>query len=255
MIAKASLAAAREAISRDGFVVLRGAVDPDWIAAHRARLCAYVADHRAEMDEGCRAVGASAAAPTFKLTDAPADVGSFVTDARIAAMAAALLGVEAVRLLHFCGFFKPPAGLPTPWHRDLDFIPLATDRVITAWMPLVPVDAAMGLLSFARGSHCADGEADAFASSATGPLAPGDVSFHLGGTLHSAGANRSDRMRAAMAVSFYADGARIGDDGGAPFRAALRAHYFADLAPGDIATGPANPVVYATTLPEMETSA
>lgn len=246
MIAEADIAVHRQAIERDGFVVLRGAVDPEWIAGHRSALRRHVDAHLTAMDPVGKAVGASAVAPTFSLIDAPPDVAAFVTEARIAAIAAALLGVNALRLLHFCGFFKPPAGLPTPWHRDNDFIPLATDRVITAWMPLVPIDAAMGLLSFACASHHGDPAVPPsdFTHAATGPLTPGDISFHLGGTLHAAGPNRTAQTREAMAVSFYANGARIVADGGAPFRAALRAHYFADLAPGDLARSDANPVVF-----------
>lgn len=245
MIDAGKLAAARMGIDRDGFAVVRRAVDVGWIEAHRGALGAYVERHLRGMSDGARSVGASASSPTFKLTDAPPDVAAFVTDATVGATAAALLGVERVRLLHFCGFFKPPLGAPTPWHRDLDFIPLATDRVITAWIPLVPVNAPMGLLAFASGSHRdADAtDADLYPAIATGPLKPGDVSFHLGGTLHCAGANTTGRMREAMAISFYADGARIGEDRGVPFRAAMRAQYFGGLRPGDVARGAANPIV------------
>lgn len=250
MTGAVDIAAARRALDRDGFVILRGAIEPDWIEAHRAALCAYVERHRAAMDAAGRAVGTSAVAPTFKLSDAPPDVAAFVTDARLGALAAALLAVRAVRLLHFCGFFKPPSGVPTPWHRDHDFLPLDTDRLITAWLPLVAIDATMGMLAFARGSHRDTGAAAAFPHSDSGPLAPGDVSFHLGGTLHAAGGNRSPRMRAVMAMTFYPDGVRIRDDEGVPFRAALRAQYFADLAPGALAAGPANPLVHAGDPPE-----
>lgn len=242
--------AARAALDRDGFVILRGAVERGWIDAHRNGLCSYVARHRAGMDEAGRAVGTSAVAPTFTLGDAPPDVAAFVTDARLGALAAALLAVRSVRLLHYCGFFKPPAGRPTPWHRDQDFLPLDTDRLITAWLPLVEIDATMGMLAFAHGSHRDPRSAEAFARSDSGPLSPGDVSFHLGGTLHAAGGNRSDRMRAVMAMTFYPDGVRIRDDEGVPFRAALRAHHFADLAPGELAAGPANPLVHAGDPPE-----
>ena len=253
MIDRAKLIGARAAIDRDGFVVLRRAVDTDWIEAHRSSLRDYVERHLAGMAEGSRAVGASASSPTFKLTEAPEDVAAFVTDAGLGALAATLLGVPAVRLLHFCGFFKPPLGRPTPWHRDSDFIPLATDRVITAWLPLVPVNPPMGLLAFVAGSHCdANATPGDYPDVPTGPLKPGDISFHLSGTLHCAGANTTGRMREALAVSFYRDGARIGEDPGAPFRAAMRAQYFAGLRPGDAAIGPANPVVGVSALMEED---
>jgi ectoine hydroxylase-related dioxygenase (phytanoyl-CoA dioxygenase family) len=241
----AALASAREAIRRNGFAVLRGALDPGWIADHREALRAYVEPRLGALAPESRAVGASASAPTFSIADAPPAVASFVTDPALAALAAALLGAPAVRLLHFCGFFKPPSGAPTPWHRDLDFIPLATDQVVSAWLPLVPVDAEMGLLAFAAGSHRSEAAAEPdFQPMETGPLLPGDVSFHLGRTLHGAGANRTERMRETIAVSYFADGARIGEDRGVPFRAALREHYFSGARPGDVAASPANPIVH-----------
>lgn len=243
----AKLATARGDLDRWGFVTIRGALDAEWVAGHREPIATYVEGHLAEMAADSRAMGASAASPTFSLSDAPPQVAAFVTDPALARIAAALLGAPAVRLLHFCGFFKPPEGSATPWHRDLDFIPLATERVVSAWIPLIPVDPTMGVLAFATGSHKDRSRAappQNFPQIASGRLAPGDVSFHLGCTLHSAGPNSSERMREVIAVSFYADGARIAEDDGPAFRAAMREHYFAGLSPGDLAEGPANPIVY-----------
>lgn len=240
---RSKAASPKAAIERDGFVVLRNAIDPRWIAGHHAALRSYVLAHIDAMDEGARATGASTTSPTFKLTEAPEDVRAFVTGEQIGAVAADLLGVDAVRLLHFCGFFKPSSGAPTPWHRDDAFLPVDTDRVVTAWIPLVPVDATMGVLAFA--SPESENGADAPTRAVTtGTMQPGDISFHLASTMHCAAANASDTMREAIAICFYADGARVAADDGAPFRAAMREHYFAGLRPGDRAQSAANPVVF-----------
>ncbi|MBB3033828.1 phytanoyl-CoA dioxygenase family protein [Alteriqipengyuania lutimaris] len=240
---RSQAASVRGAIERDGFVVLRSAIDPRWIAAHRPALRDYVMARIEAMDDGARATGASTTSPTFKLTDAPEEVRAFVTGERIGAMAADLLGVDAVRLLHFCGFFKPAGGAPTPWHRDDAFLPVDTPQVVTAWIPLLPVDATMGMLGFAA-PETRDGAGPPARAVTTGAMEPGDISFHLARTLHCGGANTSDAMREAIAICFYADGARISADDGAPFRAAMRAHYFAELEPGDRARSDANPVVF-----------
>jgi ectoine hydroxylase-related dioxygenase (phytanoyl-CoA dioxygenase family) len=40
------------------------------------------------------------------------------------------------------------------------------------------------------------------------PVRAGDATFHSGGTLHSAGANRSDRVREVFTVIYFAAGTR-----------------------------------------------
>ena len=38
----------------------------------------------------------------------------------------------------------------------------------------------------------------------------GDCSFHFGWTIHGAGLNKSNKVREAMVVTYYADGSRVG---------------------------------------------
>src|SRR5690606_3628801 len=45
-----------------------------------------------------------------------------------------------------------------------------------------------------------------------GALRAGDATFHGGWTIHSAGPNRSDRLRSVMTVIYVADGARVLDE-------------------------------------------
>src|SRR5690606_4640792 len=66
-------------------------------------------------------------------------VKKFVLAKRFARVAATLLGVENVRLYHDQALFKEPGGGPTPWHQDQNYWPLATNKTITLWMPMVDI--------------------------------------------------------------------------------------------------------------------
>lgn len=231
-----------------GHVLLRGVFSPEEIAAYRPALRDYILEKRKRLSAGERNLGASPENTIFSLGDAPQAVADFVTAPRLGELTARLLGVEAVRILHFCGFFKPGGGPPTPWHQDLSFIPLDSDRAISAWIPLMDITPEMGSLVFAEGSHRQGYQepyaAHRFCLARNGAMKAGDVSLHMGWTLHAAGRNESARMREAIAVCFYADGARVTSGEGLPFRRSLMTSYFAGLRPGDVAAGPMNPVVF-----------
>ena len=75
-------------------------------------------------------------------------VGRFVMGQRLARIAAELLQVQGVRLYHDQSLYKEPGGGITPAHADQYYWPLASDRTITAWIPLQAVPEAMGPLGF-----------------------------------------------------------------------------------------------------------
>src|SRR5207249_11996994 len=56
-------------------------------------------------------------------------------------------------LYHDQALFKEAGGGRTPWHQDMYYWPLDTDRTITMWMPLVDVPAEVGSMLFASGSQ------------------------------------------------------------------------------------------------------
>ena len=155
------------------------------------------------------------------------DVRKYVLAKRFAKVAAELLGCENVRLYHDQALFKEPGGGPTPWHQDQYYWPIDTFKTVTMWMPLIDIDANMGMVTFASGSH-KDGyvfdfeisdSSEAmfneyvrnkkFAISRQEIMRAGDASWHYGYTIHQAPGNRSDTMREAMTVIYIADGARI----------------------------------------------
>jgi ectoine hydroxylase-related dioxygenase (phytanoyl-CoA dioxygenase family) len=246
-----------EALRASGHVLLRGVFTPEEIAAYRPALRDYILDKRDRLTASEQSMGASPENTLFSLGDASQAVADFVTAPRLGEIAARLLGVEAVRILHFCGFFKPGGGPPTPWHQDLTFIPLDSDRALSAWIPLMDVTPDMGGLVFAEGSHQhgyqEPSAVSRFRLVRNGAMKVGDVSLHMGWTLHASGKNASTMMREAVAVCFYADGARVAGGEGLPFRRSLMTSYFAGLRPGDVAVGAMNPVVFRRSSPPAGT--
>ena len=150
-------------------------------------------------------------------------VRKLVFSKRLARIAAALMEVSGVRLYHDQSLYKEPGGGLTPAHADQYYWPLASDRSVTAWIPLQAVPHELGPLAFFAGSQrYANGrdlpisdESEAKITAAMEeqgfpivdePFALGDVSFHAGWTFHRAGPNRSARPRSVMTI-IYMDAA------------------------------------------------
>jgi len=234
-----------ETFHQTGHILLRGVLSREEMAACRRFLREYIL----AKEEILVGISSAAKAAEFNLGDAPSAVADFVKSPRLAEIAARLLGVEAVRILHFCGLFKPAGAPATPWHQDLTFIPLDTAKMISLWFPLTDFTPEMGDLIFADGSHEPPGRMnpgvhERYPQSSNGPMTAGDLSYHLGWVLHAAGANESGNPREAIGIGYYADGARIQIGEPAPFVQNLLDRYFTGLGPGDPAAGPMNPVVY-----------
>ncbi|MCY4064185.1 MAG: phytanoyl-CoA dioxygenase family protein [Chloroflexi bacterium] len=187
-------------------------------------------------------------------------VKEFVTAKRFASIAARLMGVERVRLYHDQALFKEAGGGITPWHQDQHYWPLATNKTITMWMTLADISAEMGTLRFASGSH-AEGylgdipisdesetqlrafvERKGFKLGQAAVMTAGSATFHSGWTLHSAPPNFSDRMRPAMTVIYFADGARVSELDN-KHRVNDRDHWLPGTEPGDLATTRLNPLL------------
>ena len=187
-------------------------------------------------------------------------VKEYVLAKRFARIAARLIGVERVRLYHDQALFKEAGGGITPWHQDQHYWPLATNNTITMWMTLADIDAEMGTLRFASGSQAAgylgdipisdDSEAQlrafveekGFQLQQADEMKAGAATFHSGWTLHSAPPNFSDRMRPAMTVIYFAEGARVSalDK---KHRVNDRDHWLPGTAPGDLAATHLNPLL------------
>lgn len=222
--------ARRLEFERDGHLLIRGLATRGEIDRFRPaiRNAAYaLSTEKRDLEE--RDTYGKAFLQVMNLWRHDALVREFVLLKKFATVAATLLGVERVRIYHDQALIKEPGGGRTPWHQDQYYWPLATDRTITMWMPLVDVSAETGMLTFASGSHTGgpigevaiSDESDetygrfiaehGFPIARPDRMAAGDASFHLGWTIHSAGANRSDAPREVMTVIYFADGARVAE--------------------------------------------
>ena len=130
-----------------------------------------------------------------------------------------LMGTRGVRMWHDQALYKEPSGGFTPWHVDQHYWPMSGPNSITAWIPLQPVPMEMGPLCFGRGSHrkrvgrdleiSAESEQqirDAVRKEKIDevqePYALGDVSYHLGWTLHPAGPNQTASPRRVFTIIY-----------------------------------------------------
>jgi ectoine hydroxylase-related dioxygenase (phytanoyl-CoA dioxygenase family) len=258
-------AGALERFRANGHVTLRGVCDPVALRAVEPTLTALVAErnrHAAVAWQDKSTYQRAFVQVTNLWRDDPV-ARAFVFQKHLAELAAELLEVASVRLYHDQALYKEPAvgaGGHTPWHVDQYYWPLASDRSVTAWIPLVDVPLEMGPLCFAPGSHRFDAgrhlaisddseEVCANALRAAGyghhvePFELGDVSFHLGWTYHNAPPNLSAVVRKVMTI-IYIDGAmRIAPPSHAAQQIDLDV-WFPGLAPGDLAASEINPLLW-----------
>jgi ectoine hydroxylase-related dioxygenase (phytanoyl-CoA dioxygenase family) len=179
---------------------------------------------------------------------------------RLAEIAAQLLGTRGVRLWHDQALYKEPSGGFTPWHVDQQYWPMASGLSVTAWIPLHPVPLEQGPLSFARGSHlkrigrelAISDESEQLIRQAvrdqglqevTEPFAAGDVSFHLGWTLHRAGPNSTPAPRKVHTVIFMDIDMRLAEPAN-PNQRLDHETWTPSTAVGEIMDDPLNPVLF-----------
>jgi ectoine hydroxylase-related dioxygenase (phytanoyl-CoA dioxygenase family) len=146
-------------------------------------------------------------------------IKELVFSARLGQIASQLMQVKGVRLYHDQALFKEPGGGITPWHADQYYWPLATDKTITAWIPLQATPAEMGPLEFSAGSHhIIEGreleigdESEAIIhrtlrvtdfEHVIEAFDLGELSFHSGWVFHRAGANITNEMRKVMTIIY-----------------------------------------------------
>ena len=79
-------------------------------------------------------------------------VKQIVFGKKLAKIATELMEVEGVRLYHDQALYKEPSGGHTPWHADQFYWPLASDKTVTAWIPLQETPLEWGPLEYSAGS-------------------------------------------------------------------------------------------------------
>lgn len=246
----------------DGFIKLKDVLSPETLAHYGAeitRLTIELNTQQVPLEE--RSTYDKAFLQVMNLWEHSAVVTEFVMGQRLARIAAELLEVEGVRLYHDQSLYKEPGGGITPAHADQYYWPLASDRTITAWVPLQAVPADMGPLGFYARSQSVEfgrdlGISDESEEKITANMARhgflfecgafnlGDVSFHLGWTFHKAGANVSRQPRAVMTVIYMDAAMRLGQSLSAA-QENDRNQWCPGVQPGDLIDTPKNPVIFA----------
>ncbi|HYE07322.1 MAG TPA: phytanoyl-CoA dioxygenase family protein [Planctomycetota bacterium] len=217
---------ATAAYERDGFAIVPGAVPADVVATASAAAHEIAAGRYASGLAPLVRVGPSAYALT-KIDDAhiaDARLRDLVVHPTVAAAARAATGAGALQLWASQLLMKPPGGggaSHVGWHQDFHYWRYwaADSELMTVWIALSEVTAAMGPMVFIVGSHrwgyrglgefFADQESSAAATAAPDGgavverpvlLPPGGLSVHHPLTVHGSGANRSSATRVSIAL-------------------------------------------------------
>lgn len=213
-------AAQKRQFGQDGYIHLKSVLPPDVLADYGrdiTRLTIELSTQTKPLED--RTTYDRAFLQVMNLWEQSERVKAFVLGKTLGRLAADLLDVRGVRLYHDQSLYKEPGGGITPAHADQYYWPLASDRTVTAWVPLQAVPLDMGPLSFYAGSqHEAFGRdlgiSDESEAAITAmmearqfdfiqkPFDLGDVSFHLGWTFHKAGANTSLTPRSVMTIIY-----------------------------------------------------
>lgn len=249
------------AFGEEGFVKLPAVLDEATLAAWREEIAelALEKSDRPPLEE--RDTYGKAFVQVTNLWQRSEAVEAFVRSRRLARIATALLGTRGVRLYHDQALFKEPGGGATPWHVDQQYWPLASSLCVTAWIPLQAVSLDMGPLAFAVGSHrknigrdlpISDESEARIADAVRGqglkescePFDLGDVSFHLGWTLHHAGANQTPDMREVFTIIYMDCEMRLAEPAN-PNQQRDWEVFSPSTRPGEILADPLNPVLFS----------
>ena len=134
---------------RDGFIKLKDIFNAEslhYYGDEITRLTIALNTQNKPMEE--RSTYDKAFLQVMNLWEHSERVRDFVLGKRLGRIAAELLEVKGVRLYHDQSLYKEPGGGITPAHADQYYWPLASDRTVTAWIPLQAVPLEMGPLGF-----------------------------------------------------------------------------------------------------------
>jgi len=215
------------AFRRNGFVRLKAVFAPEELQHYGEAITSLtMALNRQPLPLEDRSTYGKAFLQITNLWEHGGLVREFVFGKRLARIAASLLEVEGVRLYHDQSLYKEPGGGITPAHADQFYWPLASDRAVTAWVPLQAVPGDMGPIGFYAGSQIFDHGRDLPISADSerlitaemeqqrfalveDPFDLGEVSFHLGWTFHRAGPNATRQPRSVMTIIYIDKAMRL----------------------------------------------
>ena len=247
---------------RDGFIKLKNVLSPE-VLAHYGRIITAEVIRLNTMHQPMekRDTYSKAFLQIGNIWTKNAQVKEFCWSQRLGRIAAELMGVKGVRMYHDQALYKEPGGGITPWHADQYYWPLASDRSVTAWIPLQATPMELGPLALAVGSQKFEQGRDLVISDESearigrsmkeqnyaienAPFDLGEVSFHSGWTFHRAGPNTSDRPRAVMTIIYMDEDMRLAEPT-TKARQTDRDKFAPGIAVGAVIDGPMTPVIYS----------
>lgn len=253
-----------ERFQEDGFIHLKHVFSARTLANVEAAITAEVRSRMSPISDSQEAsTYQKAFTQVMNLWTLNEVVKEFVFSRRVASAAAQLLQVDGIRLYHDQALYKEKSGGYTPWHADQFYWPLASDRAVTAWIPLQDTPIDMGPLVFCAKSQAFTGGRDLPISDESEarldallreqafeiveePFSLGDVSFHLGWTYHRAGPNTSGIARKVMTMIYMDAEMRLKHPENDSQHEDWRS-WCPGAVPGEPIRTPLNPVVYSRT--------
>jgi phytanoyl-CoA hydroxylase len=222
----------RDSLRRDGYIALRGFVDPDGVREIEANLKRFIADVVPRMPAGEVYYEDKSRPETLKQLQLMYQYDEFFRTLMFGGafehVARVLLGGDVVG--QNLQYFNKPGGLgqATPAHQDGYYFMLEPPEALTMWFALDRTDAGNGCVRYVRGSHARGmrphgrtstlgfsqgitdyGTADDLANEVAIDAEPGDLLIHHALTIHRADANRDpNRSRRALGLVFYSANAK-----------------------------------------------
>jgi len=221
------LAKIRPQYERDGYVIVRGAIEQDLAREAREHVRWLIGKHPGVRPEQLHAELARSDPFWIRL----------VSDERLVDIAAEFVGPNiALFATHY--ICKPPwDGQAVLWHQDGIYWPLEPMEVVTLWLAASESTPENGCMRVIPGTHrtaltAVEERTDVANVLGSGlkaelvdeksavdiVLQPGDVSIHHPNLVHGSEANRSDRWRMGLTIRYIPTTTRIlKSDVGAPF--------------------------------------
>lgn len=218
----------RAAFAENGWLVIRGAVEPARVAALEAALDAVVPETQYALGYAGRVVEIAS------ISRGSTALFEHAHDRRIAALAAEALDVPRIRYFQDTAFLKPGrGGGGVDWHQDYAYFTFLDRPVaLTVRLALTPCTRENGCLRVVSGSHrwglsgegltfvadrvvsaietlSPEGQARVKDDHVVLELEPGDISIHHCLTFHGSHENPSARPRKTLAVRFVDGDARL----------------------------------------------
>jgi len=247
---------------KDGYIKLKDVLSPDVLDHYGKEITRVVLEQSRDYQPlEKRGTYGKAFLQIMNIWRQNETVKEFVFGQRLGRIATDLLQTRGVRIYHDQALYKEAGGGYTPWHVDQFYWPLATEKTVTAWVPLHGVPLENGPLSFSVGSQRIKIGRDLEISDESEkkiqeqlklsnlpidetPFDPGEVSFHLGYTFHRAGPNKLPKAREVMTIIYMDRDMRLVEPKNKNQQSDWD-NWCPGAKIGEIIDSPLNPVVYS----------